>query len=102
MATEPHSCAPIPHLPVLRTAQSCEDVRGVAGAPLMSKGTRAYRWHKRYSVAELIALREKIEAENPRVEGVHYDGLWYHPKAVRAKFDDIALAITWHMSDTKE
>lgn len=69
---------------------------------MANKGSRAYRWYCKYNIDELDALRAKIEAENPVVPGVHYDGIWLYSKNVIKKFDDIAQAITWHMADQKE
>lgn len=68
---------------------------------MAKNGSRAYRWYKRYTMDQLIALRQQIEAENPVQDGVHYDGLYLYPKNVRAKFDDIAQAITWHSEDAR-
>lgn len=68
---------------------------------MASKGSRAVRWFNQYTIAELHALREKIEAENPVTEQ-RYDHIYLYPKAVREKFHDIAQAITWHMIDAKE
>lgn len=65
-------------------------------------GSRAYRWHKRYTVEELLQLRAKIEAEHPIQEGVHYDGIYLYPKNVRSKFDDIAQAIAWHTEEHRK
>lgn len=64
-------------------------------------GSRAYRWYVRYSEAELVALGEHIKAENPAQPGVHYDGIYLYSKAVRAKFDDIARAISFHEADRR-
>lgn len=68
---------------------------------MTTKASRAVRWSNQYTTEELHALRKEIEAENP-VTAQRYDGIYLYPKVVRAKFDDIAQAITWHVIEAKE
>lgn len=56
--------------------------------------------YNKYSMEELVALMQRIEAENKSDK--RYDGIYLYPKPIRKKLDAIARAISWHVEDRRK